>query len=321
MRSAPEPAPSTPSPDAMVFALAEGIGYGIEATHGAPIWQVPLGLAAPFVPQPIPGEPAAIAFDARSNELVRLDSVTGAVVWRLELGERVADPPLLQGNQLIQVIPSGKLVFISLESGELLTTMNLGRPMARAPVGDESGRHLYLLGRQDILMVLNREPLSCASVEYLGHAEGSIPCPPALVGRFLIVPENEAMADGRWQILLIDEDGTKVKPVQEIKVAGWTWQTPALSGSFVWATGDRVGFEAFAVGEETSKAPFRSVAKLTPDQKSSGPAFAIGRSERELWAACGHSGKYLLDPEHAVIQPTPLLTPARRRPRSRRPGM
>ncbi|MHB1559027.1 MAG: outer membrane protein assembly factor BamB family protein [Isosphaeraceae bacterium] len=307
LRTTYEPAPTTPSPDSIVFALADGMGYGIDAAHGAPVWQVPLGLAAPFIPQPIPGEPAAIAFDARSNELIRINSLTGAVVWRLELGERVADPPLLLGNQLIQVAPSGKLLFISLDSGELTTTMTLGRPLARAPVGDESGRHLYVLGRQDILLVLNRDPLSCAAVEYLGHADNSIPCPPALIGRLLVVPQNDSMADGRWQILLIDEEGTKVKPVQEIKIAGWTWQTPAQSGPFVWATGDRMGFEAFAVGEETSKNPFRSVAKLTPDQKASGPSYAIGRSERELWAACGHSGKYKLDPEHGTIEYSPPL--------------
>lgn len=309
LRTTYDPAPTTPSPDSIVFALADGMGYGLDAAHGAPVWQVPLGLAAPFIPQPIPGEPAAIAFDARSNELIRINSLTGAVVWRLELDERVADPPLLLGNQLIQVAPSGKLLFISLESGELLTTMTLGRPLARAPVGDESGRHLYVLGRQDILLVLNRDPLSCAAVEYLGHADNSIPCPPALIGRLLVVPQNDAMTDGRWQILLIDEEGTKVKPVQDIKIAGWTWQTPAASGPFVWATGDRMGFEAFAVGEETSKNPFRSVAKLTPDQKGSGPAYAIGRSERELWAACGHSGKYKLDPEHGTIDYAPLQTP------------
>ncbi len=52
---------------------------------------------------------------------------------------------------------------------------------------------------------------------------------------------------------MLDEEGSKVKPVQEVKVAGWTWQTPAISGQFVWATGDRAGFEAFAVGEYGSK--------------------------------------------------------------------
>ena len=131
------------------------------------------------------------------------------LAWRLELGERVADPPLVLGNQLAQVLPSGKLLIISLDSGELQATVNLGRPLARTPVSDESGRHLYVLGRQDILFVLNRDPLACAAVEYLGHPDGSIPCSPALLGRYLIIPQNDSLTDSHWQVLVIDEEGSQ----------------------------------------------------------------------------------------------------------------
>jgi outer membrane protein assembly factor BamB len=309
LRSRPEPAAASPAPESIAFALADGLGYGLDAAAGAPLWQVPLGLASPFVPRPVPGETAAIAFDARSDELVRLDARTGAVTWRLELGERVTDPPLVLGNQLVQVLPSGKVMMVALESGELRATVNLGRPLGRTPVSDESGRHLYVLGRQDNLFILNRDPLGCVAVEYLGHGDGSIPCAPALLGRYLIVPENDTLTDSRWHILVLDEDGSKSRQVQEVKVAGWNWQTPAGSGQTVWATGDRAGFEAFAVGEYTNKTPFRSVAKLSPDAHATGPAFALARSEREMWAAAGHSGKFLLDPEHGSIQVTPLGVP------------
>lgn len=309
LRSGTQPANRGVPAESIAFALTEGLGYGIDATTGAPLWQVPLGLASPFVPQVVRGETAVIAFDARSDELVRLDAVTGAVAWRLALGERTADPPLVLGNQLVQVIPSGKLLFISLETGELQATMTLGRPLTRTPVSDESGRHLYVLGRQDILYVLNRDPLGCAAVEYLGHPDGSIPCTPALLGRYLVIPGNDSLTNSRWQVLVIDEEGTKLKAVQEIPVAGWTWQTPTGSGAFIWATGDRGAFEAFAIGEYGSKSPFRSVAKMTPDERETGPAYALARSERELWSASGHTGRYQLDPEHGTIQVSPLTAP------------
>ena len=309
LRTGTQPASGSPAAESIAFALAEGIGYGIDATTGAPLWQVCLGLSSPFVPQVVSGEAAVIAFDARSDELVRLEAQTGAPTWRLPLGERAADPPLVLGNQLVQVVPSGKLLFISLKTGELQATMNLGRPLARTPISDESGRHLYVLGRQDILFVLNRDPLGCAAVEYLGQPDGSIPCTPALLGRYLIIPENDTLTDSRWQVLVIDEEGSKVKPVQDVKIAGWTWQTPTASGQFVWAFGDRGAFEAFALGEYGSKSPFRSVAKMTPDAHVTGPAFALARSERELWSASGHSGRYLLDPEHGAIQTSPFAVP------------
>jgi outer membrane protein assembly factor BamB len=309
LRTSTQAPASEPAPGSIAFALAEGLGYAIDGATGAPLWQVPLGLASPFVPQAVPGESAVIAFDARSNELVRLDARTGSHAWRLALGERTADPPLVLGNQLVQVLSSGKLLFVSLESGELQATMNLGRPLARTPVSDETGRHLYVLGRQDILYVLNRDPLGCASVEYLGHPDGSVPCSPALLGRYLIIPGNDTLADSRWRVLVTDQEGSKIKPVQEIPVKGWTWQTPTGSGAFVWATGDRGAFEAFAIGEYGSKSPFRSVAKMTPDDRETGPAFALARSERELWSASGHAGRYMLDPEHGTIQASPITVP------------
>src|SRR5262249_59677558 len=54
----------------------------------------------------------------------------------------------------------------------------------------------------------------------------------------------------------------------------------------------------------------RSVARLTADAESSGPAFALARSDRELWVASGHSGRFELDPERGSIEPkAPLAQP------------
>jgi outer membrane protein assembly factor BamB len=310
LRSGPDAPAAAPAPEKIVYALADGFAYALDGTSGTPLWHVPLGLASPFVPQSVPGDGTVVAFDARFNDLVRLDAKTGALKWRLALQEQVANPPLVVGNQLAQVVPSGKLLLIGIESGELETTVNLGRPLARTPANDESGEHLYLLGRQDCLFVLARDPLACAGVVYLGHLDGSIPCAPARLGRFLIVAENDSLNESRWHILVLDEDGVKLRQVQDVPVAGWTWQTPANSGPIVWGTGDKGGYEAFSVGEPDSKAPFKSVAKLTSDSKATGPAYALARSDRELWVASGHSGRFELDLERGSIEPkAPLAQP------------
>ena len=263
-----------------------------------------------------------IAFDARSDELVRLDARDRRA--RLAAGAgRARRRPAAGPGQPARAgrSPPGKLLFVSLGSGELQATMNLGRPLARTPVSDESGRHLYVLGRQDILFVLNRDPLGCAAVEYLGHPDGSIPCTPALLGRYLIIPENDSLTDSRWQVLVIDEEGSKVKPVQEVQVAGWTWQTPTASGQFVWATGDRGAFEAFAVGEYGSKSPFRSVAKMTPDARATGPGLRPGAVRARALVGVGPLRPVpprpgaRRDPDVAADRRR-----ARRRPRSRRPA-
>jgi outer membrane protein assembly factor BamB len=307
LRTRAESPSAASSPESIVWALADGFVYAIEGTVGAPLWQLPVGLASPFVPQAVPGDATVLAFDARFNDLLRLDARTGTLIWRLELAERVLDPPLVLGNQLAQVLPSGRVAMIALKSGELQATVNLGRPLARMPVHDELGRHLYVVGRQDCLFILSRDPLSCAAVEYLGHVDGSVACPPARLGRFLVIPENDSLNEGRWHVLVLDEDGARVRPAQELKVTGWTWQTPTNAGSIIWAIGDQAGFEAFAIGDYASPTPFRPVARLTADSAPSGPAFALARSERELWSASGHPGQFLLDPEHGSIEPKVAL--------------
>ncbi len=302
--------------ESIVYAQTDGFAFGLDGTTGAPLWHIPLGISTPFAPQAVPGDATVLAFDSRYNELVRLDARTGALKWRLALEEPVADPPLLLGNQLAQILPSGKLLLIGLESGELETTVTLGRPLARSAVSDESGQHLYILGRQDIVFILGRDPLSCIGVVYLGHMDGSVPCAPLRLGRFLVVLENESLYDSKMRILVLDDEGAKARPVQELKVSGWTWQVPANSGPIVWGTGDKGGYEAFSVGDDASKAPFKSVAKITADASPSGPAFAVARSDRELWVASGHAGRYELDVERGTIvqkatlgQPGPALTP------------
>jgi outer membrane protein assembly factor BamB len=287
----------------IVFALAEGFAYGLDATSGAPLWHIPVGLSAPFPPQPVPGETTALVTDARHDELVLVQARTGALVWRQAIGEPISDPPLVLGDQIIQATPGGKLYGIDLKSGELRETLDLGRRLVRTPVSDETGRFLYVLAQRDSLFIIQRDPLACSAVEYLGHDAGALPCSPARVGRFLVVAENHALNAGRWRVFVLDQDGARPKPVQQVPVAGWTWGTPAASNSVIWATGDRGDVAAYAIGSYDAPDPFRLIARLNPDAQPSGPAYAWTRSESELWLSSGRPGRYGLDAQRGAIAP------------------
>ncbi|ODU00652.1 MAG: hypothetical protein ABS79_02980 [Planctomycetes bacterium SCN 63-9] len=284
-----------------VFSLADGFAYGIAGDTGIPRWQRPVGLAASFAPRPVPNDPSCLVVDARYHDLLKLHSATGDLIWRQNLGEAVDDPPLVLGNQVFQALPSGKLLIFELNSGELQATVETGFPLSVTPVADESGRHLYLVARRDCLLILTRDPLGCAAVEYLGHAEGSVPASPSRLGRFLIVPENHTLSDGRWRVFVLDTDGARMKAVQEIPVAGWTWSSPPTANAIVWSTSDRGVIEAFAVGDYGSPRPFRSISRLDGDFKNNGPVYAFARNERELWLASAHAGRYDLDPVRGTI--------------------
>lgn len=296
-RSRTEAAPTSPAPDGVAYVLADGAAYAIDAQTGAPLWRTSVGLACSIVPTPVPGDPSVLTFDARRNDLCRRDVRTGGLIWRQELGEAVDAPPLVVGGQVYQTLPAGRLLVLSLETGEVQAAVDLGFPVTRTPVGDESGRFLYVMGRKDCLFVIARDPLACVDVQYLGHAEGSIPCPPARLGRFLVVAENDRIGDGRWRVLVLDEDGAKPRAVQTIEVPGWTWDAPPTSGSSIWAISDRGGIEVFAAGDYASANPFRSLARLTPDATTSGPSFGLAPTDREIWIASARPGRYDLDVE------------------------
>lgn len=285
----------------VVFALADGFAYGVDGASGAPLWQLFVGLGAPFPPQAVPGGSTALVVDARHDELLRVDAKSGSLIWRQALGEPITDPPLLLGNQVIQSTPGGKLLLIDLPSGELRGTVHVGFPLSRTPVSDETGQFLYVLADRDCLFIFSRDPLACSAVEYLGHASGSIPCSPARLGRYLVIPENHALRDGRWRVCVLEEDGARVRQVQQVPISGWTWDTPASSGSVIWATGDRGGIAAYSVGTYEAKEPFHLIVQLIPEAKPTGPAFALARSENELWLESGRSGRYELNPEKGAI--------------------
>lgn len=295
LRTALTPAdPSGP----MVFALVDGMAFGLDGRTGAPLWQLPVGLSSPFSPQALAGrDSAAIVVDAKTDELLRIESRTGNLVWRQSLGESVDDPPLVLGNQIIQTLPSGGLMFIDLETGQVQGTLKIGRQLTRSPVVDEAGQFLYVLGRESNLFVIARDSASCVAVEYLGHALGSLPSAPGRLGRFLIVPENHLLTESRWRVFLLEEKGAKLQPSQVLPIKGWTWSSPSASGSTLWAVGDRGGASAYAIGPYESRTPFTLIADMPSDARSSGPAYVFAKNEREAWVSSGRSARLDLNTE------------------------
>lgn len=298
--------PSSASPKGMVvYALADGFAYGLDGADGKPLWQVPVGLASPFVPKPIPSaeEPSALVFDSRSNELLRLDGRSGKLIWRLELGEPIHAPPLILGNQAAIAAPGGNFMVANLETGKLAGTLKLGRRLASAsPIADEQGQYFLALADEANVFVMSREPLGCVSVVYNGHSAGSIPCAPARLGRYVVVAENHTLDACRWSVLLFDDQKGVLIPRQQIEHPGWTWETPPGAGSILWAVTDRGGVQAFAAGGYTELEPFKLITKTTAEAKSSGPAYARAPNERELFVSSSLSGRYDLNADSQAIR-------------------
>ncbi len=234
---------------------------------------------------------------------MKLDGRTGKLLWRQSTGEPITSPPLILGRQVLQVVPSGKLLLIDLESGEIRGTLMVNRPLAGTPATDEAGQYFYLTGDRDTLYVISRDPFECVSVEYLGHPSGSIACAPARLANFLIVPENRDLWEGRWSVFVIEQDGEKLRQVQTVKIPGWTWQTPESQGTIVWSLTDRGAVTAFAMGSEDSREPLTRVSSTVPDARPSGPAYAHAKGDRELWISASRIGRFDLEAELGSLSP------------------
>lgn len=308
LRSSMEPAGESPS---LVFALADGFAYALDAANGAPIWHVPVGLDCPFPPLSIPGADGdVLVFDPRFGDLMRLSGRNGQLVWRQEIGEAVIDPPLILGNQLAQPTAGGRLILINLVNGDRQASIDLGRKLAKAPVADDLGRHYYVLGHAAVAFVIRRDPVECVAVEYVGHEPGSAACSPARLGNYLLVSENRRPDSGRWSLFQIESEGTRLRLRQRVNHIGWTWDTPASSGQVLWAVSDRGSIEAYAVGPYEQEDPLRLITRVEPEGSRLGPTFTYARTDRELWVASARTARYDLDTQAATLSTAWTLSQA-----------
>lgn len=296
-----QPEPATANAP-LVYAIAHGYVYGIDGSNGAPVWHTPVGMTSPFAPVLISGDPPSIVlFDARYNELTRLDGRTGSLLWRQPLGELVASPPLVLGNQVLQATPSGKLLFLNLSNGELQGSLDFKRPLSGTPSVDEAGQYFYVTGDRDCVFVVARDPIECVGVAYLGHKPGSIRAAPGRLADYLIVPVNDDLWEGHWSVFRIENEGESLRLVQSVQVPGWTWQTPSSLGRELFSVTDRNAILAFGQGPEGAAEPLKPVAATVPDARPSGPAFARARGDRELWISASRLGRFDLDAERGSL--------------------
>jgi outer membrane protein assembly factor BamB len=285
--------PVSTSTSTPVYAMAEGFLYALEGGTGRPLWHMAVGLGSPFIPVAVPGtDPSVVVFDCRTRELVRVDALTGRLVWRQEIGETISEPPLVLGNQAIQVTPSGKLLVLSAVTGDLIGSLDFGRPLSRTPVPDESGQYFYVVGGKDCVFIVKRDPFSCVGVEYLGHPMGSIGTSPVRAGPYFIVPENLGLWEGRWIVYQIEQDGARLRERQRVPIRGWTWTPPAAQGGVIWSVSDRSAVTAFVLGPPDAKLPLTQSAATLPDNRPLGPAFGRARSEREFWLSGQRAGRF-----------------------------
>jgi len=176
----------------LVPLLAAGAVYGLDAGNGHVLWRRFVGHESQQQPVAMSSQPDSdiLISDMRQNELLRVAGKTGALVWRLPIGEPFV-APVVAGDQIYVTTSSGKVLQVAAGAGasgrRVLTPQRLQAAAAVAQV------HPYLLqpGEHSNVYAISTQTLACDEVLYLGHKAGTILVPPLIVQDHVFIAENK----------------------------------------------------------------------------------------------------------------------------------
>jgi outer membrane protein assembly factor BamB len=282
VREGPAPGGSPRS----VFVLAEGSVYGLDASCGQILWRRHVGYQTRIHPVAIPqadGADALVA-DGRDHQLLRLNGTTGALVWRQPIGEAFA-APVVDGTRALVTTRKGRLLEITLETGEIAREATLPQGATMPVSVDARQKRLLQLGEHSTLFVLNGQTLEGTETFYLSHRSGAIFVPPVSVLDYVLIPESPGDEATLIHVLATDE---KTKRLVEIgkpfRLRGRV-QTPLAVSKRRLAVLTDLGQVAVLEVDGTNKQqPVRQIAGIEAAEK---PAITTwyALEDNRLWTA------------------------------------
>ncbi len=255
----------------VIFVLAEGAAYGIDAASGEILWRRATGFSTSaqrpaFPPTAVSEKPAsdAIMVDAERHEVLRVKAADGQPVWRHALGERFDAHPVVARERLLVATRGGRLVWIDLESGESPGYVQMPQELGVGPAVDPRRGSMYQVAEHSNLFVLSLDDGAPKQAVYLGHAAGSITVAPVVVDRYLIVAENDGVKHSTLRVL--DQQGgeegePRVELVQSVRLRGHVDAPPQVSGARVLVVTDEGDLCVFEIRAQAPENPLARVAE------------------------------------------------------------
>lgn len=266
-----------------VCVLAKDCLYGVDTITGQPKWRHVIGLNSPFFPLREPGTPSLIAFDTRSNELIRLHQNTGEVLWRQALEEPASGQPLLDEGQLYVPLASGALVKVDLQSGAASTRLQFSQPIS-GPVALLDRTHLVVAGDREVVYTLTKQPLECVGVSYIAHKPGSIAAPLVSIGPYVLLCENQGARNCTLRLLQAS-DPLHLTEIATATITGHVLDMPVIRGRdlFVPSTGERVA--AFTISDDAGQPPMIVGPNFQVQGGGDSTTYLATGPDRQLWMA------------------------------------
>lgn len=293
--------PSAIPAEARVYALAEGAAYALSAADGRVLWRRSVGYDSDLLPVEQP-DGSSLAFDAVHQELLSLESASGAFRWRLGLSARPAGSPLTIDDRALVATIDGRLTALAPKDGQAQGYTKFPQPIVGAPTLEPRGRRLYQVGDRAHLYVLDGKSLDCLEVVDLGHAASSVAVSPTVVSRFVIVSENHLARGCRLRVLVADDNGLHLKEVQQLEFEGRIVSPPQVADRYLHVFTDRGGVIVLAVASTDTDHPLTKVIETVTGSEERGPSYAR-IDGRDLWIGNDRLTKFAVQAAAARIAP------------------
>jgi len=254
----------------VVFAVAEGAAYGLDAASGKVLWRRQVGFAsdgrgASFPATAVSGseEGHCVLVNWEDNEVLQLEATTGTTQWRFPVGERFDAHPAAVDDRLLVATRAGRLFTIDVKSGTSSDYVQLPQELRVAPVAQPTTDSIYQIGEHSSLFVLSLESGEAKQVIYLGHEPGSVICPPVLVSSFLVVAENDGIESSTLNVLALvaQDDQPPVRLVQQIPIKGHVSSSPSVSGPRMLVVSDQGDIQVFELSGDDDQKPLGPIAE------------------------------------------------------------
>ncbi|HEV7279768.1 MAG TPA: PQQ-binding-like beta-propeller repeat protein [Pirellulaceae bacterium] len=255
------------APEAVYVAYGRSAAYGVDMQSGKPIWRRYLGAGEERAPVEIEASDAVLLSDTESGAVELVRRSDGAVQWRTPVGESFAQPTVF-GDVALIATETGKLHSIGIQDGTPRSMAQFSQPLAAAPGFDGQRPLLYQCGRQTNLYVLNADSLSCREVYYLGHKEGTVHVPPALMRGYVFVAENAGADYSFLHVLVAKNSGLGLEKAQEpIRLEGHVHAPMKIYDRRLVVVTDSGNISFFEVDPAAKSAPVVATTQFTASQR------------------------------------------------------
>ena len=210
------------------FVVHDGTAYALDSLTGKSLWRRfvardarPAGATAgnasaqQVTALPVAGTSGGdvVLCDPFHQELLRVNGLTGALVWRLNVGQPIVAAPVSAGKSLLLLTKDQRLLFIDAATGEAPHYLHLPQTVKLPPVVDAAHGLTYLVADQSNIYAIADG--RCRQVLHMGHEPGTVAALPTVVGDTLLVAVNESPEEATLRVVSI-APAQKDEPLQTV---------------------------------------------------------------------------------------------------------